>query len=138
MPRILAIDYGEKRTGLAVTDELQIIASGLATVPTDSVFQYLTDYFSRENVSKALIGDPRQMDNTPSQSAAAADAFSAKFKASFPQVEVVRVDERFTSKLAMRSLVESGAKKGKRANKALLDEVSATIMLQDYLLRRMI
>lgn len=138
MPRILAIDYGEKRTGLAVTDDLQIIASGLATVPTDSVFQFLRDYFSRENVFKALIGDPRQMDNTPSQSAAAAHAFAEKFKASFPEIEVVRVDERFTSKLAMRALVESGVKKGKRADKALLDEISATIMLQDYLLRGMI
>ncbi len=138
MPRIIAIDFGEKRTGLAVTDELQIIASGLATVPTATAFDFLADYFSKEKVSRALIGDPRQMDNSPSQSAAAANAFAQKFRALFPEIEVIRVDERFTSKLAAKSLLDSGAKKSKRADKALLDEISATIMLQDYLLRRMI
>ena len=134
----MAIDYGEKRTGLAVTDELQIIASGLETVPTDTVFDYLTNYFARENVARVLIGEPKQMDNSPSQSAAAANAFAAKFAIQFPDIEVIRVDERFTSKMAARALIDSGVKKGKRRDKALLDEISATIMLQDYLLRRMI
>ncbi len=134
----MAIDYGEKRTGLAVTDELQIIASGLETVPTKDVFDYLTMYFEREDVRKVLIGDPRQMDNSPSEIAAQADEFAVKFSRLFPQIEVVRVDERFTSKMAMRTLAESGVKKSKRRDKPLLDQISATILLQDYLLRRMI
>ena len=134
----MALDFGEKRTGIAVTDELRIIASGLATVPTETAFDFLADYFKKEHVAMVLVGDPKQMDNTPSQSAAAADSFCAEFAKRFPQVEIRRVDERFTSKLAARSMLDSGLKKSKRRDKSLLDEISATIMLQDYLLRRMI
>ncbi len=138
MPRIIAIDFGQKRTGIAVTDELQIIASGLTTVPTDTIFEFLRAYFEKENVSIVLIGDPKQMNGQPSESAAMIDAFAAKFITIFPNVKVVRVDERFTSKMAMQTMIDSGLSKKQRQNKALLDEISATIMLRDYLTRKMI
>ena len=133
--RILAIDYGQKRTGIAVTDELQIIASGLTTVPSETVLDFLKDYFSKENVQKVLIGEPKQMNGQPSQSTAIIEQFVTHFKKQFPQIEIIRVDERFTSKMAQRTMIDSGLKKNQRKNKALLDEISATIMLQDYLLR---
>src|SRR5690606_8619469 len=138
MPRILAIDYGEKRTGLAVTDELQIIASGLATVPSAELMVFLKDYFAKENVSKVLIGEPRQMNGEPSESTAIVEAFVDKFKKQFPEIPVVRVDERFTSKLAFQTMIDSGLKRKQRQNKALVDEIAATIMLRDYLTRFMI
>jgi putative Holliday junction resolvase len=138
MPRILAIDYGEKRTGIAVTDELQIIASGLTTIPSDTAIDFLKKYFEKEKVIKVLIGEPRQMDNTPSQSTGIIEAFVAKFTKIFPDMAVIRVDERFTSKLAFQSMIDSGLKKKQRQNKGLIDEISATIMLQDYLSRKMI
>jgi putative holliday junction resolvase len=138
MPRILAIDYGLKRTGIAVTDELQIIASGLTTVASDTAIAFLKNYFATENVAKVIIGEPRQMDNSPSESAAIIEAFVAKFKSEFPEMPVVRVDERFTSKLAFQSMIDSGLKKKQRQDKALIDEIAATIMLQDYLSRKMI
>ncbi len=138
MARILAIDYGQKRTGIAVTDELQIIASGLTTIPTETVFDFLKTYFSKENVSKVLIGDPMQMNGQPSQSADMIHAFAIQFQNQFPAIQVVRVDERFTSKLAFQSMIDNGLNKKQRQNKALLDEISATIMLQDYLTRKMI
>jgi len=138
MPRILAIDYGEKRTGLAVTDELQIIASGLATVPSGELMVFLKDYFAKENVSKVLIGEPRQMNGEPSESTAIVEAFVDKFKKQFPEIPVVRVDERFTSKMAVQTMIDSGLKKKQRQNKALVDEIAATIMLRDYLTRFMI
>ncbi|MBL0012240.1 MAG: Holliday junction resolvase RuvX [Flavobacterium sp.] len=138
MPRIIAIDFGQKRTGIAVTDELQIIASGLTTVPTDTIFEFLHTYFEKENVRVALIGDPKQMNGQPSESAAMINAFAAKFATIFPEVKVVRVDERFTSKMAMQTMIDSGLSKKQRQNKALLDEISATIMLRDYLTRKMI
>ncbi|HLA55697.1 MAG TPA: Holliday junction resolvase RuvX [Flavobacterium sp.] len=138
MPRILAIDYGQKRTGLAVTDELQIIASGLTTIPSETAIAFLKDYFAKENVNKVLIGEPKQMNNEPSESAAIIEEFVAKFTKAFPDMNVVRVDERFTSKMAFQSMIDSGLKKKQRQNKALIDEISATIMLQDYLLRKMI
>lgn len=133
--RILAIDYGQKRTGIAVTDELQIIASGLTTVPSETVLDFLKDYFSKENVHKVLIGEPKQMNGQPSQSTQIIEQFVEKFKTHFPDIKVERVDERFTSKMAQRTMIDSGLKKNQRKNKALLDEISATIMLQDYLLR---
>ena len=136
--RILAIDYGQKRTGIAVTDELQIIASGLTTVPSASAIDFLRDYFAKEKVSKVIIGEPRQMDNTPSESTAIIEAFVTKFKSAFPEMPVIRIDERFTSKLAFRAMLDSGLKKKRRQDKALLDEIAATIMLQDYLSRKMI
>lgn len=138
MPRILAIDYGQKRTGLAVTDELQIIASGLTTVTTSELMIFLENYFKQETVSKILIGEPKQMNGLPSQSAEMIEKFVAAFKLKFPEKEVVRVDERFTSKLAFQSMIDGGLSKKQRQNKALIDEISATIMLQDYLTRKMI
>jgi len=136
MPRILAIDYGEKRTGIAVTDEMQIIASGLTTIPTPTAIQFLKEYFAKEKVEKVLIGDPKQMNGDPSQSAAMINAFSEKFALEFPTMPVIRVDERFTSKMAFQTMIDSGLKKKQRQNKALIDEISATILLQDYLSRK--
>jgi len=133
MARILALDYGGKRTGIAVTDEFQIIASGLATVATKELLPYLENYFKTENVELVLVGEPKQMDNTPSQSEAAILEFLKKFKEKFPLMEMKRVDERFTSKMAVKTMIDSGLKKKKRQNKALLDEISATIILQTYL-----
>ncbi len=133
MPRILAIDYGQKRTGIAVTDEMQIIASGLTTIPSTTTIDFLKDYFSREKVEKVLIGEPKQMNGEPSQSAEIIEAFVRKFNSFFPNMPVVRVDERFTSKMAFQTMIDSGLNKNQRKNKALLDEISATIMLQDYL-----
>ncbi len=135
MSRIIAIDYGKKRTGLAITDPLKLIASGLQTVETDKIFVFLKDYFSKEKVETALVGEPKQMDGTPSESTEMIEKFVEKFKTEFPDIKLERVDERFTSKMASRTLIDSGLKKKKRQDKALLDEVSATIMLQDYLNR---
>ncbi|HNP32762.1 MAG TPA: Holliday junction resolvase RuvX [Flavobacterium sp.] len=138
MPRILAIDYGIKRTGIAVTDELQIIASGLTTVPSDIAIAFLKDYFSKEDVLKVLIGEPKQMDGSPSESTPVIEKFVADFKIAFPEMPIVRVDERFTSKMAFQTMIDSGLKKKQRQNKALVDEIAATILLQDYLTRKMI
>ena len=137
MPRIIAIDYGQKRTGIAVTDELQIIASGLTTIPSATTINFLKDYFSKEKVSKVLIGEPKQMNGEPSQSTEIIEAFVRKFKSFFPDMPVVRVDERFTSKMAFQTMIDSGLNKKQRQNKDLLDEISATIMLQDFLTRKM-
>src|SRR5215216_156585 len=117
MPRILAIDYGMKRTGIAVTDELQIIASGLTTIPSETAIVFLKDYFSKENVAKVLIGEPKQMDGTPSESTAVIEKFVTDFKTAFPEMLIVRVDERFTSKMAFRTMIDSGLKKKQRQNK---------------------
>ncbi len=133
MPRILAIDYGLKRTGIAVTDEMQIIASGLTTVDSASVISFLKKYFIDEKVEKVLIGEPKQMNGSPSESAPIIEKFIVEFKQHFPQMELIRVDERFTSKMAFQTMIDSGLKKKQRQNKALIDEISATIMLQDYL-----
>lgn len=138
MPRIVAIDYGQKRTGIAVTDELQIIASGLTSIPSAEVIPFLKDYFSKENVIKVLIGEPIQMNGQPSESTPIIEAFVAKFTAAFPDMKVERVDERFTSKMAFQTMIDSGLKKKQRQNKGLIDEISATIMLRDYLSRKMI
>lgn len=138
MPRILAIDYGEKRTGIAVTDELQIIASGLTTIASDVAIDFLKGYFAKEKVAKVIIGEPRQMNYEPSQSAGLIESFVAEFSRKFPEMPVVRVDERFTSKLAFKAMLDSGLKKKQRQDKGLIDEISATIMLQDYLTRKMI
>ncbi len=137
MPRILAIDYGQKRTGIAITDELQIIASGLTTVPSETAIAFLKDYFAKENVNKVLIGEPKQMNGQPSESAEIIEKFVAKFTREFPQMKVIRVDERFTSKMAFQTMIDSGLKKNQRKNKALIDEIAATIMLQDFLTRKM-
>jgi putative Holliday junction resolvase len=138
MSRILAIDYGKKRTGIAVTDELQIIASGLTSIPSETAIAFLIDYFSKENVSKVLIGEPKQMNGEPSESTPIIEKFVAAFKTAFPEMQVVRVDERFTSKMAFQTMIDSGLKKKQRQNKGLVDEIAATILLQDYLTRKMI
>ena len=133
MPRILSIDYGQKRTGIAVTDEMQIIASGLTTIPTNTVIDFLKDYFAKEKVEVVLIGEPKQMNGQPSESASIVKGFVTHFSNIFPDMKVVRVDERFTSKMAFQTMIDSGLSKKQRQNKGLIDEISATIMLQDYL-----
>ncbi len=133
MARILAIDFGKVRTGLAVTDELQIIASGLTTVVTKDVIAYLQDYCKKEQVELFLVGEPKQMDNTASESESLILPFIGRLKHAFPEMPIKRVDERFTSKMAFQTMIDSGLKKKQRKNKALLDEISATIILQSYL-----
>lgn len=133
MARILALDYGSKRTGIAVTDELQLIASGLTTVPTTNLLPFLKKYFSEEEVELVLLGEPKQMDNTASQSEEKIREFLKEFTKAFPEMRLERVDERFTSKMAFQSMIDSGLKKKQRQNKALVDEISATIILQSYL-----
>lgn len=134
--RILAIDYGLKRTGIAVTDEMQIIASGLTTVDSEKAIDFLRDYFAKERVEKVLIGEPKQMNGLPSQSAPLIEVFITKFVSQFPDMQLERVDERFTSKMAFQTMIDSGLKKKQRQDKGLIDEISATIMLQDYLSRK--
>ncbi len=133
--RILALDYGRKRTGIAVTDELQLIASGLTTVPTHQIFDFLTKYIEEEKVVKFVVGEPRQMNNTPSESEALIIPFLNRLKKVFPEMPIEREDERFTSKLAIRTMIDSGLKRKHRRDKALVDEISATIILQAYLNR---
>ena len=134
MGRILALDYGQKRTGIAVTDELQLIASGLTTVPTHELPEFLRNYVKEENVTRFVVGEPRQMNNMPSEAEAFIAPFLVKLKKEFPDIPIVRHDERFTSKLAMQSMIEGGMKKKQRRNKALVDEISATLILQAYLI----
>jgi len=133
MPRILAIDYGKLRTGIAVTDELQIIASGLTTVNTLSLFSFLKDYITKEEVSLILVGEPKQMNNQTSESEVLIAPFVEKLSQTFPTIAVKRIDERFTSKMAFQTMIDSGLKRKQRKNKALVDEISATIILQSYL-----
>ncbi|ADF53416.1 Holliday junction resolvase-like protein [Zunongwangia profunda SM-A87] len=133
MARVMALDYGVKRTGIAVTDELQMIASGLTTVDTSSLLNFLEDYFKKEKVETVVVGEPKQKDNSASQSEVFIAEFLKKFTEKFPEMKLVRVDERFTSKMAFQTMIDSGLKKKKRQNKALVDEVSATIILQSYL-----
>lgn len=133
MGRILAIDYGLKRTGLAVTDELQIIASGLTTVPTKEVLIYLSEFVKKETVQLFLVGEPKQMNNEPSESEVLIQPFLKKLANAFPEIPIERVDERFTSKMAFQTMIDSGLKKKQRKNKALVDEISAVIILQSYL-----
>ena len=133
MARIMAIDFGTKRTGLAVTDELQIIASGLTTVPTKELLNFLKDYTNKEKVELFLVGEPKQMNFENSESEVSITKFVNKLKNDLPKIPVKRVDERFTSKMAFQSMIDSGLKKKQRKNKALVDEISATIILQSYL-----
>lgn len=133
MGRILAIDYGTKRTGLAITDELQLIASGLTTVSTNELLSFLRHYFSEEKVTLVLVGEPKQKDGSPSDVEEFIQKFLKKFSNVFPGLPVKRVDERYTSKMAFQTMIDSGLKKKQRRNKALIDEISATIILQEYL-----
>ena len=133
MGRLLAIDFGMKRTGIAITDELQLIASGLTTVGTRELMSFLKKYFASERVELVLIGEPKQKDGTHSQIETNIKEFIIAFSEEFPEMKVDRVDERFSSKMAFQSMIDSGLKKKQRQNKALIDEISATIILQDYL-----
>ncbi|SDF96828.1 Holliday junction resolvase RuvX [Chitinophaga filiformis] len=133
MARILAIDYGKKRTGLAVTDPLQMIASGLTTVATHDLIPYLKKYLAAEAVELILIGDPKNLDGEATDATALVAECVRILQKNFPQIPVKKVDERFTSKIAFRSMIDSGLKKKDRQNKGLVDEISATIILQEYL-----
>jgi putative Holliday junction resolvase len=133
MARILSIDYGLKRTGIAVTDDFQIIASGLTTIPSTDIIPFLKTYFSKENVETVLIGEPKQMNGLPSESSEIIEKFISQFHIEFPNMKMERVDERFTSKMAFQTMIDSGLKKKQRQNKGLIDEIAATILLQDYL-----
>ncbi len=135
MARILALDYGKVRTGVAVTDELQLIASGLTTVETRELLPFLENYLKEEKVEKFVIGLPKQMDNSPSESEELIQSFLKRLSHKFPSMPIERQDERFTSKMAVQSMVDGGLKKKKRQNKALIDEISATLILQAYLNR---
>ncbi|WP_335966589.1 Holliday junction resolvase RuvX [Galbibacter sp. PAP.153] len=133
MGRILAIDFGGKRTGIAVTDELQIIASGLTTVPTAEVLSFLKEYTSKETVDAIVVGQPKRLNNEFSDIEAEIRLFIHKLKEEIPKMEIERIDERFTSKMAFQSMIDGGVKKKNRRKKELLDEVSATLILQSYL-----
>ncbi|MDR2221704.1 MAG: Holliday junction resolvase RuvX [Flavobacteriaceae bacterium] len=133
MARLLSIDYGKKRTGIAVSDELQIIASGLTTVDTDQLLDFLKKYFAAEKVEKIIVGEPKRLNNEPSEVVPLIDAFIEKFSKLFPSMPIERMDERFTSKMAFQTMIDSGLKKKQRQNKALIDEIAATIILQDYM-----
>ena len=133
MARILSIDYGKRRTGLAVTDPLQIIAGGLATVSTSTLYDYLVNYITREPVERIVIGKPMQPNGEPSENMARVEQFVNRWRKVQPQIPIEYVDERFTSVLAHRAMLDGGLKKKSRQNKALVDEISATIILQSYL-----
>lgn len=133
MGRIMAIDYGRVRTGLAVTDPGRLIATALATVPTPTAMQYIKDYCAREAVDLFVVGEAKHMDNSPSESAVLIEPFVTLLRQAFPDREVARIDERFTSKIAFQSMIDSGLKKKDRRDKGMIDRVAATIMLQDYM-----
>ncbi len=136
MARILSIDYGKKRTGLAVTDPLQLIAGGLGTVATAELFQYLQSYIAREEVERIVIGEPRQPNGQPSENLARVQQFVNRWRKAVPQVPIDYYDERFTSVIAHQAMLDGGLKKKARQNKALVDEISATIILEDYMRSR--
>jgi len=133
LARILSVDYGKKRTGLAVTDPLQLIAGGLATVSTSELFEYLQQYIAREPVERIVIGEPRQPNGEPSENLARVQQFVNRWRKAVPQVPVEYYDERFTSVLAHQAMIDGGLKKKARRDKALVDEISATIILQNYM-----
>ena len=133
MPRILSIDYGLKRTGLAVTDPFKIIANGLTTVDSKELIPFLKKYFSQETVELIIIGDPKNLDDSDTHATPLVKKCIQELQKNFPQIPVKKVDERYTSKLAVQSMVQSGMKKKDRRNKALIDEIAATILLQEYL-----
>jgi putative Holliday junction resolvase len=131
--RIIALDYGQKRTGIATTDPLQMIANSLTTLPSAEVISFLKKYAEKEVVDSFVVGYPRQMNNTPSESVKFIDPFIALLKKTFPGKEVFLMDERFTSKMAVQTMIAGGVKKKDRQNKAMIDAISATIILQSYL-----
>ncbi len=136
LPRILAIDYGLKRTGIAVTDPLQIIATGLLTVESKQLIPFLKDYFAREPVELIVIGEPKNWDDSPTHATPLVERCIKSLQKNFPAIPIQKVDERYTSKMAKDAMLEMGLPKMKRRNKALVDEIAATIMLQEYLRSR--
>lgn len=136
MPKILALDFGKKRTGIAATDDLQMIASGLTTVETSELLPFLKNYMQNEKVEVFVVGHPKQMNNTESESEPLIQKMVHKLTKAFPTIPVHREDERFTSKMAFQTMIDAGLSKKKRRNKALVDEISATLILQSYLYRR--
>ena len=133
MGRIIAIDYGKKRTGIAVTDPLRLISNNLATVPSEEIYDFLAGYFSEEEVDIIVIGYPKKLNNKPSESVIYINPFIKKLEIMFPDKEIVLMDERFTSKIAFRSMIEGKLKKKKRRDKKLIDKLSANLILQSYL-----
>jgi len=133
MGRIMAIDYGKVRTGLAVTDPVRIIATALTTVETPTLLAFIKDYCAREEVDVFVVGEAKHMDNTPSESMALIEPFVQELKNTFPDKEIARIDERFTSKMAFQTMIDSGLKKKQRQSKGTIDQIAATIMLQDYM-----
>lgn len=133
MGRIIAIDYGRKRTGIAATDELQLFATALQTLPSHQVINFLKDYTGRERVDCFVVGEPKQMNNEPSESVIYIDPFIKHLKKEFPGIPVERMDERFTSKMASQAILQAGLKKKDRQNKSLIDSISAVIILQSWL-----
>jgi len=133
MPRILAIDYGLKRTGIAVTDPLKIIATGLTTIPSNTLISFLKDYFSKEDVELVIIGEPKNLDDSLTHATPIVKSMVKKLMKEFPQKRIKTVDERYTSKMASQAMIDMGMKKMQRRNKGLVDEIAATIMLQEYL-----
>jgi len=136
LARILSIDYGRKRTGIAVTDPLQIIAGGLATVSTSELFEWLQQYLKREQVERIVIGEPRQSNGQPSENLQRVQQFVNRWRKAHPEVPIDYYDERFTSVLAHQAMLDGGLRKKARQDKALVDEISATIILEDYLRSR--
>ena len=133
MGRIIAIDYGRKRTGLAVTDSLQMISNNLTTIKSDEIFDFLSEYFSKEEVEAIVVGYPKKLNNLPSESVKYINPFIQKLKKVFPGKEIFLMDERFTSKIAFQSMIDGGLKKKDRRNKELIDTISANLILQSYL-----
>ena len=133
MSRLLSIDYGKKRTGIAVSDPLQLIANGLTTVETPQLFDFLTEYLRKEEVSCIVVGLPRQMNNEPSENMKRVEPFVNRLRKLYPHIPVAYFDERFSSKMAHQTMINGGLKKKDRQNKALVDEISATIILQGYM-----
>ncbi|HEY2726358.1 MAG TPA: Holliday junction resolvase RuvX [Parafilimonas sp.] len=133
MPRILCIDYGKKRTGIAVTDPLKIIATALTTVDTKELFPFLKNYFQHEEVELVLIGEPKNLDDSDTHATQLVYQFIQKFKKDFPLMKIETVDERYTSKLAVQAMIEMGMKKKDRQKKENIDQIAAAIMLQEYL-----
>jgi len=133
LPRIISIDYGAKRTGLAVTDPLQIIATGLTTVESKQLIPFLKDYFAKEEVELIIIGEPKNWDDTDTHATPLVEKIIKQLEKNFPKIPIKRVDERYTSKMAKDAMLEMGLKKMQRRNKKLVDEIAATILLQEYL-----
>jgi putative Holliday junction resolvase len=133
MGRILAIDYGKKRVGLAVTDPMQMIATRLTTVATHTLWDFLKEYFQKEKVETVIVGYPRQLNNQASEAVIYINPFLKRFQLEYPDIQLETIDERFTSKMAFQTMIDGGVKKQKRRDKAMVDTISATIILQNYL-----